>query len=146
MHITPAWCEEQFGTLLRFAADLHSHPELSFEETRTTKKFYRPCKACPAWRVLATGAKTGAVARFAGGEGPAVALRADIDAIPQHEAVQRPDASVYEGQNARLRARHPPRPCWARPWRCAAGKAPCAAMCTLCFSPRKRRFPAKNTW
>ena len=99
MHITPAWCEEQFGTQLRaFAADLHSHPELSFEETRTTQKILQALQSLPGVEVLATGAKTGAVARLAGGEGPAVALRADIDAIPQHEAVQRPDASVYEGK------------------------------------------------
>ena len=99
MSITPAFCEQHFGARLRaIAADLHSHPELSFEETRTTQKILETLRALPGVEVLAVGAKTGAVARLAGGPGPAVALRADIDAIPQHEAVQRPDASVYEGK------------------------------------------------
>ena len=54
MHITPAWCEEQFGTQLRaFAADLHSHPELSFEETRTTQKILQALQSLPGVEVLA---------------------------------------------------------------------------------------------
>lgn len=99
MSITPEFCEQHFGARLRaIAADLHSHPELSFEETRTTQKILETLQTLPGVEVLAVGAKTGAVARLAGGSGPAVALRADIDAIPQHEVVQRPDASVYEGK------------------------------------------------
>ena len=99
MSITP---EVLRTALWRAAAplrlNLHSHPELSFEETRTTQKILETLQTLPGVEVLAVGAKTGAVARLAGGSGPAVALRADIDAIPQHEVVQRPDASVYEGK------------------------------------------------
>ena len=95
MSITPEFCEQHFGARLRaIAADLHSHPELSFEETRTTQKILETLQTLPGVEVLAVGAKTGAVARLAGGSGPAVALRGDNYANPQHEVVQRPDCSV----------------------------------------------------
>lgn len=99
MVITPAWCDEAFGPQLRqLLADLHSHPELSREETRTTQHILSVLQSLPGVEILDIGAKTGAVARLAGGDGPAVALRADIDAIPQHEDVDRPDHSVVEGK------------------------------------------------
>lgn len=99
MVITPAWCGEAFGEQLhRLLSDLHSHPELSWEETRTTQHILSALGQLPGVEILDIGAKTGAVARLAGGSGPAVALRADIDAIPQHEAVDRPDRSVWEGK------------------------------------------------
>ena len=99
MNITPVWCEASFGRqLLDIEADLHSHPELSWEETRTTQKIVEILRGLPGIELIDTGAKTGAVARLAGGPGPAIALRADIDAIPQHEEVRRPDVSLYDGK------------------------------------------------
>ncbi len=147
MSITPEFCEQHFGARLRaIAADLHSHPELSFEETRTTQKILETLQTLPGVEVLAVGAKTGAVARLAGGSGPAVALRADIDAIPQHEVVQRPDASVYEGKmHACGHDIHTTALLGAAMALCEK-KAPCAAMYISCSSPRRRRFPAQNTW
>lgn len=77
--------------------DLHQHPELSWEEHRTHDVIcaeltrlgiqHRP-------RV----AGTGVVAELPGPEGvPAVALRADTDALPVHEETGLPFASVHDG-------------------------------------------------
>ena len=65
--------------------DLHAHPELSFEETRTTAVVtQRLTDAGISWRPLP--GRTGAIADL-GAEQPAyrVALRADIDALPVRE-------------------------------------------------------------
>ena len=65
--------------------DLHAHPELRFEETRTAEIVRRKLEA---WGLTAhTGwAKTGVIAlvpgRDGGKNGRAIALRADMDALP----------------------------------------------------------------
>jgi amidohydrolase len=71
--------------LIALRRDLHRHPELAFQETRTA--------AIAAERVAALGfdvrtgiARTGVVADLANGSGPVVALRADMDALPIQEA------------------------------------------------------------
>ncbi len=77
--------------------DLHRHPELSFEEHRTTSLI--------ADRLGATGldvrpcpTPTGAVAVLEGGRpGRTVLLRADIDALPVTEATGLPFASTVDG-------------------------------------------------
>jgi amidohydrolase len=60
--------------------DLHAHPELAFAETRTTEVVVETLRAAGLTpKVLPSG--TGAVCDI-GDEGPLVALRADIDALP----------------------------------------------------------------
>src|SRR6476620_7349616 len=70
--------------LERVCTDIHAHPELSMQETRT------------AWiaadRLRATGfdvttgvGKTGVVGVLGNGDGPVIMLRADMDALPVHE-------------------------------------------------------------
>ncbi|MBI4408548.1 MAG: amidohydrolase [Gemmatimonadetes bacterium] len=73
--------------LVELRRDLHRHPELSFQETRTA--------ALAATRVEALGfevrrgvGKTGVLAELRNGKGPVVALRADMDALPIQEANQ----------------------------------------------------------
>ncbi len=65
--------------------DIHSHPELSLQETRTA--------AIAAGRLRAAGyevateiGKTGVVGVLRNGPGPTVMLRADMDALPLQEA------------------------------------------------------------
>lgn len=65
--------------------DIHLHPELSFQEVRTTKIIQDQLLAM-GLHLVDLGMETGAVAvLFGGQEGPTVALRADIDAIEQQE-------------------------------------------------------------
>lgn len=64
--------------------DLHAHPELAFEETRTAGIISRHLEA--AGFTVTTGiGKTGVVGVLERGEGPVVLLRADMDALPVKE-------------------------------------------------------------
>src|SRR3954466_9452265 len=71
--------------LERVYTDVHAHPELSMQETRTA--------ALAADRLRAAGfdvtpgvGKTGVVCVLRNGEGPTIMLRADMDALPVREA------------------------------------------------------------
>ena len=66
--------------------DLHRHPELSFQETRTTG-ILREKLSGLGLELIDLGMDTGTVAMLRGARpGKTVALRADIDAIAQQEA------------------------------------------------------------
>jgi hypothetical protein len=61
--------------------DVHSHPELSMQETRTARLAADHLRA--AGYEVATGVgKTGVVGLLRNGDGPTVMLRADMDALP----------------------------------------------------------------
>jgi amidohydrolase len=67
--------------LIDFRRDLHMHPELAFAEYRTTQRIAERLTAAglvPS--VLPRG--TGVICEVGSGDGPTVALRADIDALP----------------------------------------------------------------
>lgn len=59
----------------------HRHPELALHEYETTKKIKSELMKIPGVQLLDLGMETGALARITG-NGKAVALRADIDALP----------------------------------------------------------------
>lgn len=72
--------------------DVHSHPELSMQETRTSGLAAERLRA--AGYEVATGiGGTGVVGVFRNGAGPTVMLRADMDALPVAEATGLPYAS-----------------------------------------------------
>ena len=75
-----------------FYRDLHAHPELSHQETRTAAKVADRLRAAQ-WEVHAGVGGTGVVAIVRNGEGSAVLLRADMDALPVREASGLPYAS-----------------------------------------------------
>ncbi|MCE7975009.1 MAG: amidohydrolase [Leptolyngbya sp. PLA1] len=86
-------------TLVDLRRDLHAHPELSFEERRTSDVVARELEASGV-RVKRGFAKgTGVLgylpATTGGGRG--VALRADMDALPIVEATGKPYASTTTG-------------------------------------------------
>ena len=80
----------------RFASDLHQNPELSFQESHTTQKLKAQLSALGI-EMPASGLDTGVIGILRGGDGPVIALRADIDAIRQTEQFPRPDASAVPG-------------------------------------------------
>jgi amidohydrolase len=88
--------DELAAELVDLRRDLHAHPELSREETRTTMVVSQ--------RLATAGIRvrplpgTGLIADL-GAEQPAyrVALRADLDALPVHEATALPYASAVSG-------------------------------------------------
>jgi amidohydrolase len=72
--------------------DLHAHPELSMQETRTAGLAADRLRA--AGYAVTTGVgKTGVVGLLHNGDGPTVMLRADMDALPVEEATGLPYAS-----------------------------------------------------
>ncbi|MCD4524558.1 amidohydrolase [Nocardioides sp. cx-173] len=80
--------------LIELRRDLHAHPELSWEETRTTDIVAAKVEAA-GWRVSRL-TRTGIVAEIGHGE-RVVALRADMDALPVKDVTGDPWASTVPG-------------------------------------------------
>lgn len=76
--------------------DLHRHPELGFEEHRTSEKIATLLGEW-GWRVHRGLAGTGVVAQMGQGA-PVIGLRADIDALPMDEATGLEYASATPGK------------------------------------------------
>ena len=72
--------------------DIHSHPELSMQETRTAGIAADHLRAS-GFAVTTGVGKTGVVGILRNGDGPTVMLRADMDALPIKEATGLPYAS-----------------------------------------------------
>jgi metal-dependent amidase/aminoacylase/carboxypeptidase family protein len=72
--------------------DVHSHPELSMQETRTASLVADRLRAA-GYDVTTGVGKTGVVGLLRNGDGPTVMLRADMDALPVEEATGLPYAS-----------------------------------------------------
>ncbi len=86
--------EPEFLENLRW---LHQHPEISFEEYETTA-FIKEKLTSWGIEVQDCDTKTGVVALLQGTcEGPCIALRADIDALPVMEESTCPYPSLKEG-------------------------------------------------
>jgi amidohydrolase len=71
--------------LIEIRRDLHRHPELSFQEVRTAEIASREMEAL-GFSVRTGIGRTGVIAELHNGEGPLIALRADMDALPIQEA------------------------------------------------------------
>lgn len=72
--------------------DIHAHPELSMQETRTAGVAAERLRAA-GYEVTTGIGKTGVVGLLRNGDGPTVMLRADMDALPVKEATGLPYAS-----------------------------------------------------
>jgi amidohydrolase len=76
---------------------LHRHPELSFHEHETAR-FVRDTLASFGGLEIQTPTPTSVLARLRGAHpGPTLALRADLDALPIHEASGEEFASEHDG-------------------------------------------------
>ena len=85
------------GALKALKDELHRHPELSFQERRTTALLQEKLTQL-ALELVDLGMETGVVALLRGGKpGGTVALRADIDAIAQQEAAHDGALSCVDG-------------------------------------------------
>jgi hippurate hydrolase len=74
--------------LTAFRRDLHAHPELGFEETRTAARVAEALRVCGVDEVHTGIGKTGVVAVVHGQRNDAkrmIGLRADMDALPMRE-------------------------------------------------------------
>jgi hippurate hydrolase len=89
---------EDFGEkMVGLRQEIHREPELGFETVRTAEKVVAALDGLPL--EVETGvARNGVVATLTGGgDGPVVALRADMDALPILEETGLPFASEAEG-------------------------------------------------
>ncbi|HEV8410887.1 MAG TPA: amidohydrolase [Gemmatimonadaceae bacterium] len=77
--------------------ELHQYPELMYEEIKTSAVVRRTLDELGI-KYRYPVAKTGVVATLGDGNGPCVALRADMDALPIHEQVDVPFRSRVDGK------------------------------------------------
>ena len=94
-----AMIAESLPEMVAIRHDLHRHPELSYQEERTSA---RVCEELDRLGIRYRNgiAKTGVIAHLPAtgeGKGEAVALRADMDALPIVECTGRPYASEHPG-------------------------------------------------
>jgi amidohydrolase len=84
--------------LKEWRRDIHAHPELGFEEERTSAFVAQKLGefGCEVFRGIG---KTGVVGRLRAGNSPrAIGLRADMDALPIEEATNLPYRSQHQGR------------------------------------------------
>jgi amidohydrolase len=81
--------------LVAWRRESHMHPELGFQETRTAARVAHVLESL-GYRVRTGVGRTGVVAERGQGQ-PVVAIRADMDALPIHEANDVPYASQTPG-------------------------------------------------
>jgi amidohydrolase len=95
--LCPGWTRHDgYVNLDELYCDLHAHPELSFEETRTAAIAAAELRAAGFAVIEGVGA-TGVVGVLRNGSGPTVLLRADMDALPVVEATGLAYASITSG-------------------------------------------------
>lgn len=82
-----------------FYRDLHEHPELSHQEERTSARVSERLRSF-GFEVHDGVGGTGVVGELGNGEGPAVLLRADMDALPVREQTGLPYASSATADGA----------------------------------------------
>jgi amidohydrolase len=76
-----AFLAQHTGELVEFRRDLHAHPEVGYHENRTTRRVALALAAAGLRpKLLPKG--TGLTVDVGAGDGPIVALRADLDALP----------------------------------------------------------------
>jgi amidohydrolase len=79
--------------LERVYTDIHAHPELSMQETRTARIAADRLRSA-GYEVTDGIGQTGVVGLLRNGEGPTLMLRADMDALPVREQTGLPYASA----------------------------------------------------
>ena len=133
-------------SLAELYRDVHAHPELSLQEHRTAAKAAEHLQAA-GYEVTSGVGGTGVVGLLANGDGPAVMLRADMDALPIKEATGLPYASTATARDpagtevpVMHACGHDMHVAWLAPRpRCWPARATrCAGRCWRCSSrPRK---------
>lgn len=94
-----AFVERELPALLEIYRDLHAHPELSLEETRTAK-VVASFLAKRGYSVESGVGGHGVIGVFENGPGPTLLIRGDMDALPVTEATGLDYASRVRTQGA----------------------------------------------
>lgn len=89
--------ERLLDKLVEWRRTFHQHPELSFQEFGTSQFVAETLQKIDGMIVeRGIGVETSVVGTLTSGEGPTIAIRADIDALPIHEE----NMSSYRSKNA----------------------------------------------
>ena len=83
--------------IVKIRRELHEYPELMYEEFRTSELIQRELDKLDI-QYRHPIAETGVLASIGNGNGPCVALRADMDALPIHEETDVPFKSKIDGK------------------------------------------------
>lgn len=84
--------EQDYPALDTLYRDIHAHPELGFQETRTAALLAKRMRAL-GFTVTEKIGGTGLVALYRNGAGPTVMVRTELDALPMEEKTGLPYAS-----------------------------------------------------
>lgn len=97
MYRDPEIADDIRQSMVAWRRDIHANPETAFEEHRTANVVAQALAlmGLPVHRGLAV---TGVVATLRNGEGPSIALRADLDALNMQELGRQPHASRCNGK------------------------------------------------
>lgn len=88
--------EEMTGQLIEWRRSLHMYPELSFQETETSRFVMRVLEGIPGMKVeVGVGYPTAIIGTLTSGTGPTIAVRADMDALP----IQEENTHDYKSRN-----------------------------------------------
>lgn len=83
--------------MVRLRRDIHSHPELAFQEVRTSQLVADTLREIGGITVRTGVGKTGVVGEIGNDDGPTIGIRADMDALPIIEATNASYVSQNEG-------------------------------------------------
>jgi amidohydrolase len=83
--------------MIAWRRDIHRHPEMCFSEVRTAAKIADLLRSFGADEVLEGVGRTGVVGVLKKGDGPAIALRADMDALALSDQGRHDHRSAVEG-------------------------------------------------
>jgi amidohydrolase len=87
-----AMLDKNYGHLDTLYRDVHSHPEVGFQESRTAALLAAEMRKL-GFQVTEHVGKTGIVAIYKNGAGPTVLVRTELDALPMEEKTGLPYAS-----------------------------------------------------
>lgn len=87
-----ALLDKNYPALDALYKDIHQHPELAFQETRTAALLAQRMRKL-GFTVTEHVGKTGIVAIYKNGDGPTVMVRTELDALPMEEKTGLPYAS-----------------------------------------------------
>jgi amidohydrolase len=95
VNVLDSWLAAHTDDLVAIRRDLHAHPEIAFEEHRTSALIADRLRTMGLQPVLPAGG-TGVLCDI-GTDGPVIALRADIDALPIDDGKDVPYRSTVPG-------------------------------------------------
>src|SRR6476469_9491253 len=93
--------ESDYPKLDALYKDIHAHPELAFQESKTAAKLAAEMRAL-GFEVTERVGQTGLVAIFGNGDGPTIMVRTELDALPMEEktglAYASHDKTIWQGR------------------------------------------------